>query len=48
MIYICSLVAFGFISMGWQQFVDSFKILVSFAKEPCKRDLYLSKKDLYF
>jgi len=35
-------------NMGWLRFGGSLKLLVSFAKEPYKRDDILKKRDLEF
>jgi len=32
--------------MGWLRLVGSFKLYVSFAKEPCKRDDILQKRPM--
>jgi len=34
--------------MGWLRLVGSFKLQVSFAKEPCKRDDILQKRPINF
>jgi len=35
-----------FMYMGWPRWIGSLKLLVSFAKEPCKRDCSLQKRPL--
>jgi len=33
--------------MGWLRLEGSFKLYVSFAKEPCKRDYILQKRPIF-
>ena len=34
--------------MGWLRLVGSLKTLVSFTKEPCKRDYILQKRPIFW